>query len=375
MSAPIFVHKLSASGHLQEGCLYSVPRFCISHHNEKKCKSFYKDLIQKDGICQCPYGFGAEYLLVEGRPIILTCLNVETKTIKKEVLKRLSNNEYSPRLPIHTYENLKEQTIVYVKEDADAIEKTSQRELFDEKTEIVNNTIHDLRKLSNQLQHTSAKIIEELDHLEISFDLNTLCTNLYAITNLISIHLNCFDLESNPDLSLSLEKREIPIYKKIEKVYKCLKSRADEKGIHITLDGQSYGLYNASPIVEIGFFILIDNAIKYSYPQSEILISFHETGNQLSVTIKNWGIKPMDGELKHFFERGFRGKNYESSDIEGRGIGLYLLSEICDANEIKYKVSIAPNATHAYDGWVYVPYMFDLTFHNITQPKIRGDKQ
>ena len=377
MKNQYFVYKLSANSELIDGSLYCIPPFCKRNCNSILCKKFYKDIIKNSGGNTCPDGFGAEYILVDGRPIIFTGLNVESKTNKKDVLKRLPKNAFYPRLPIEIYEKLKAECIQNIQENESTSIIEREEDAIKQQKEIIGNTIHDIRKLSVQLQDTSAKIIEELNSINSSYNLNELCTNLYALTNLLSIHLDTFDLEANPDLNLNLsnDKTKIPIYKKVEKVYKCLRSKADTKGIRINLLGQSYGLFTANTIIEIGIFILVDNAIKYSFPQSNIEISFDENGNQLVVAFVNWGIKPLDGELKHIFERGYRGKIYETFDIEGRGIGLYLFSEICEANEIKYKVSIVPNTTHAYNGWVYVPYKFELTFNNIIQPEQQARRE
>ena len=318
MTSQLFIHKLSATSELQEGSLYTIPAYCKRTCNSSLCRKFYKELINQTGIQLCPYGFGAEYILVDGRPIIFTGLNIEKKTEKKSILKRLAKNVFYPRISTEVYERLKAQCIQAIQKNEVATTIEREEDSIKQQKEIIDNTIHDIRKLSNQLQNTSAKIIEELNSLDCSNRLDDLCTNLYALTNLLSIHLDTFDLEVNPDLNLNLshDKINIPIYKRVEKVYKCLRSKADAKGIKICLNGSSYGLFSANPIIEIGLFILVDNAIKYSYPQSSIDITFVEKDNKLSVAFKNWGIKPREVELKHIFERGFRGENSKDANIE-----------------------------------------------------------
>ena len=138
----------------------------------------------------------------------------------------------------------------------------------------------------------------------------------------MSIRFDYYDFEVNPTLNTNAIEIPIPIYKRIEKIYKCLTNRISKKGLRIILDGRSYNLYLASSIIEIALFIIIDNAVKYALENTEIRIKFKEEGNKLRVTFYYWGVCPERSEASRLTERGFRSKMIVQSkkNYDGRGI-------------------------------------------------------
>ena len=75
-------------------------------------------------------------------------------------------------------------------------------------------------------------------------------------------------------------------------------------------------------------YILIENAIKYSEPNSKIRISFDlNTKNELEILVIDNGIGIPQSEFKAVFEPFFRGKSNDdsASSPSGSGIGLALV--------------------------------------------------
>ena len=201
---------------------------------------------------------------------------------------------------------------------------------------------------------------------KLNFDkINSLCTDIYSIANLLTIRFDTYDLEVNPELNMNAITMEIPIFKKVEKVYKCLGARIQSKRLKVRLEGNSYKTYRSSSILEIALFIIIDNAVKYALEGTEIIIKFKEDGNKLRVSFYNYGIRPELKELQHLTERGVRSqKIIDSNKFEGRGIGLYLLKLICENLDIKQKIIIGDENKYS-DGYRYSPFIVELTFKDM----------
>ena len=181
----------------------------------------------------------------------------------------------------------------------------------------------------------------------------------------MTIRLDTYDLEVNPKLNLETGKKPIAIYKKIEKVYKCLRGESQKKNLNIKLEGQSHNLFNANNLIEIAFFIILDNAIKYSPKNRDIVISFAEVEDQLQIQFKNIGLRPSDEEKKSLFNRGQRGKIAIEQDIEGRGLGLYLLHQICASNNVELSLEIGSD-NYYENGLRYSPFIIQLYFYNMS---------
>jgi signal transduction histidine kinase len=73
------------------------------------------------------------------------------------------------------------------------------------------------------------------------------------------------------------------------------------------------------------FINLISNALKFSPENSYIDVETEVTENQISISIRDYGIGISEDDKKHLFERFFRGKNV--TNIQGTGLGLHIVSK------------------------------------------------
>lgn len=370
-----FPYRITAGGDLMTGILFTTPQFCCSNKNNPKCKRFYRGL-KNIGTYKCPYGFGVEVLDWAGENIIFTCLNVEKISEQNSIRKHLKSSEFYPRISLQEYSRYKKCFLSIIQENKQffdsSINQTIETEKLKETKELLENTIHEIRKLNTQLKSTTTKLTTALYGLRKSTDyIESLNLDVYSISNLMTIRLDTYDLEVNPELNLEIEKKPIAIYKKVEKVYKCLRSEIQKKNLTIKLEGQSHNYFNANNLIEIAFFIILDNAIKYSPKNKDIIVSFSEIDNRLQIQFKNTGLRPNDEERKTLFNRGQRSKIAIAQNIEGRGLGLYLLDQICVANNVGLRMEIGSDY-YFENGLKYSPFIINLYFNNMIIHEIEG---
>ena len=171
---------------------------------------------------------------------------------------------------------------------------------------MLENTIHEIRKLNTQLKSVTTKLTGALSNLKNRTDyIEALNLDVYSIANLMTIRLDTYDLEVNPKLNLETGKKPIAIYKKIEKVYKCLRGESQKKNLNIKLEGQSHNLFNANNLIEIAFFIILDNAIKYSPDGKRIKVRVERSrdGEYVEVSVEDQGPGIPDKDQKKVFDR------------------------------------------------------------------------
>ena len=232
---------------------------------------------------------------------------------------------------------------------------------------LVDDTIHEIRNINNQLKSNSLKLSNALkgvvlsDEQQSSYISNTLLT-LCANASLLSIRMDSYDMMMNPSALSKEMSGLIGVYGKVEKVYKCLYSTRVDKRINIKLDGKSNLKFRLKSTIEIAFFIILENAIKYSPEGEEIIISFTEKNRQLIVVFKNFGIVPSDNEMRRLTERGYRASEIvHAKKIKGNGLGLYLLDQICVANKVAYDIRKGKE-TKILGGQEYKPFIVTLVF-------------
>lgn len=90
-------------------------------------------------------------------------------------------------------------------------------------------------------------------------------------------------------------------------------------------------------------FNILDNAVKYSYDSTDIIIDVVKYDMYCKISISNEGISISEEEYPKIFTRFYRSKN--SSDVEGIGICLYLSRKIVSYEGGYIKVKSKVNRT------------------------------
>jgi heavy metal sensor kinase len=91
---------------------------------------------------------------------------------------------------------------------------------------------------------------------------------------------------------------------------------------HMQLNPQEMPLEGDADFLERLFLILIDNAIKYTAPEGEIVLSGQVEGSAVVVSVRDSGIGISEADLPHLFERFYRVDKARSRESGGAGLGL-----------------------------------------------------
>jgi two-component system, OmpR family, sensor histidine kinase CiaH len=78
------------------------------------------------------------------------------------------------------------------------------------------------------------------------------------------------------------------------------------------------------------FTILLDNALKYSPPETVISISSEILRHEVKVSVVDQGVGISAADLPHIFERFYRGDK-SRSQVDGFGLGLSIAKKIVES--------------------------------------------
>lgn len=141
--------------------------------------------------------------------------------------------------------------------------------------------------------------------------------------------LNEFDRKE-----LLLDKISFDIHEVIKTTAESFEGRCTEKKIEIELLFVSRTLFvtaDRSKIQQV-LYNLLDNAIKFSSPESTITIETTEKGDKVFVSVKDRGIGIPKGSIPKVWDRFYKSDLSRGKDKKGTGLGLAIVKEIIQAH-------------------------------------------
>lgn len=361
-----FPYKFKKRGTIKDGSFVRVPLFCSKKCNSSECRLFYSNLNDAPGFYKCPHGFAVVVEYINDQIIYFCGLNLFSISDRKMMRKNIKDVEFNPKIDkIHfvgIIEQLKDEYKEKEKKEQLTIKELIDEDDFIDKKTLIEDTIHELRKLNRDFKVQCEELISMIDEVK-NDELHQQSRKVFSLSQLMSIRLDTYDFGMNPINQLNKTKQPISIHKKITKAAKCLFAKATSNNVFIRWQGDSYSEFWANDVVELLPYILIDNAIKYSLPKKDVIIKFKEDGQLLTVLITSYSLRPQRGDISKLFERGYRDPNAAHLK-EGKGIGLYLANIICKYNDIDISIFLG-NDTTAKDEYVYTEFNVKLVFKNI----------
>lgn len=109
-----------------------------------------------------------------------------------------------------------------------------------------------------------------------------------------------------------------------------LENRIEEKRLNINAqipDERINVRGEQDSVMQIAYNI-IDNAVKFSYPSSELMVRIWKSEAKVYVSVKNEGDVIPQNELPYIFDRFHKSDKSRSEDKEGVGLGLYIVKSI-----------------------------------------------
>lgn len=122
---------------------------------------------------------------------------------------------------------------------------------------------------------------------------------------------------------------KIDIKEIILNVFESNRIKAQKKNINMEIEIESAIIMaNKEKIMEV-INNLVDNAIKYTDDEGNIKIALKNNGDKATFTVKDDGCGIENKYLNRIFERFFRVKNDKYLKVQGTGLGLTIVKNIC----------------------------------------------
>ncbi len=213
-----------------------------------------------------------------------------------------------------------------------ALSLMKEKQISEHTTEFLNNMTHEFKtpltnialagkmmikdsniKQEDKIRHYSSIILEENEKLRLQ----------------VEQVLSMTALERG---EIPLRKTEFDIHELIHQCLKCMSLQIEHKQGKVTnnLDAQNFVIYGDKIHVANALCNLIDNALKYSDGQPEILIQTLNKEGKFILTVCDNGIGIGQEFQQKVFEKFFRVPTGDVHDVKGFGLGLTYIKSIIE---------------------------------------------
>lgn len=147
--------------------------------------------------------------------------------------------------------------------------------------------------------------------------------------------------------SALLEKNEITLNLQVIDAHQVIQHTVENLQLQLAAKGgkAELRLDAINPIIKADdvhfsnlIFNLLDNAIKYSRENLEVIIGTHNTRKHLVITVTDNGIGMTRDTISRIFEKFYRAHTGNVHNVKGFGLGLAYVKAIVDAHKGKIKV-------------------------------------
>ncbi|HEY1645125.1 MAG TPA: HAMP domain-containing sensor histidine kinase [Candidatus Saccharimonadales bacterium] len=171
---------------------------------------------------------------------------------------------------------------------------------------------------------------------------NTLKSNLEEVSKLERLINNILRLTKLEADELRQNFGVVSSKQVVEDAIKQVKIQAKNRNINIEQNIHDQTFSGDEDNVNQLIVILLDNAIKYSSPNSLVKIETHKHENNLIFKITDHGVGIPKSSLEHIFDRFYRSegsRNKGQNEREGYGLGLSIAKMIADVHSAVITVS------------------------------------
>ncbi len=221
---------------------------------------------------------------------------------------------------------------------------TRLKQLENMRREFVANVSHELRTPITSI----VGFIETLqdgainDHENASKFLTIVERNANRLNSIINDLLTLSRIEQEKEEEQILLTKEC-IKDVLEAAVMICQKRASERQItiHLQCDDALQANINAA-LLEQAVVNLLDNAIKYSDPGNYVNLSARQQGQEVLISVEDFGCGISEEHLPRLFERFYRVDKARSRKLGGTGLGLAIVKHIANAHNGRATVESTP---------------------------------
>ena len=210
------------------------------------------------------------------------------------------------------------------------------------RSSFISDISHELRTPMTSISGFVAGILDgtipkekEREYLEIVLDEST---RLKKLTS------EMFEMSkmNSPEYRLSVQKFDVN-----EAIRRCIISaeqKFEDKNLELLVDfeNETENVLADPDAIKRVIINLLDNAIKFSFPENTIEIKVYESAKKVAIDFVNYGVGITDEDMPHIFDRFYKSDKSRTRDKTGAGLGLSFVKNILNLHSQTITVKSEP---------------------------------
>jgi len=229
-----------------------------------------------------------------------------------------------------------------------------QKKYSELQRDFINNMTHEFKTPLSSILIASKYLSEQnpiKDDKKLHTYTNIIINQSHKLNNHIEKILNVAKSDYAP---LELKKETVLIVPIIEETIENIQLKYPEASIKIETLSTEYQIetdvFHFSNLV----YNLLDNAIKYCNEKPEITIEISAENSVVKIAFSDNGIGISPKNMSFVFDKFYRAQNEKSNEVNGFGLGLYYVKEICNLHN--WKIKVQNNPTNGITITLSIPY-------------------
>ncbi len=231
---------------------------------------------------------------------------------------------------------------------------TQLRSLDSMRRDFISNLSHELRTPVSVIRANSETLIDSAldDKKQAKIFAKAILHNAERLTDMVSSLLDLSRIEYG-ELKLNFEQLDLDLF--FKRYIESISTLSKKKNINILFNPQHQGTINVDlQAFERIMNNLVDNAIKYSEKDSQIIISTsNESDEYIKIMVEDSGEGISSEDKDHIFSRFYRTASARATDNQGSGLGLAIVKHL--VNSLNGEVGVQNSESKGSIFWFTVP--------------------
>ena len=212
--------------------------------------------------------------------------------------------------------------------------RLATRKAMRTQTDMMNRIVHDLKNPNTTISLSAELIKKKADDPKIVADFADRIKR--SATSVLNSLNNLLDLSQSENASFRLNAQEVDVVTILEIAKRNFELISSQKNQTISITCNCSSVLLADPIrLQEAFENLLSNALKYSYPNTEVVINVITLNNELIVEFKDQGQGLLEGDMDKLFVKFSRLSAIPTGKEHSNGLGLSIVKMLVELHQGK----------------------------------------